>query len=58
MTTGRLFTNPSKLTDAGLRPTHPMSVVNEKGETKTVEIAGELPLTILVDEREVVTFYP
>lgn len=43
------------MTDAGVRPTHSVSVINEKGEAKEVEIAGELPLTILVDGHEIVT---
>lgn len=43
------------MTDAGVRPTHSVSVKNEKGEAKEVEIAGELPLTILVDGYEIVT---
>jgi FdhD protein len=44
-----------QMTDAGVRPTHTVSVQNEKGETQEVEIAGELPLTILVDGHEIVT---
>lgn len=44
-----------QMTDAGVRPTHTVSVKNEKGEVKEVEIAGELPLTILVDGHEIVT---
>lgn len=44
-----------QMSSAGLRPTHPVSAINEKGEVKQVEIAGELPLTILIDDREVVT---
>lgn len=44
-----------QMTDAGVRPTHTVSVKNEKGESKEVEIAGELPLTILVDGHEIVT---
>jgi FdhD protein len=44
-----------KMTDAGVRPTHTVSVTNEMGEVKTVEIAGELPLTIRVDGYEIVT---
>jgi FdhD protein len=44
-----------QMTDAGVRPTHTVSVKNEKGETKEVEIAGELPLTIRVDGHEIVT---
>lgn len=43
------------MSNAGLRPTYPVSAVNEKGELKVVEIAGELPLTIFVDGREIVT---
>ncbi|EKD38530.1 MAG: FdhD/NarQ family [uncultured bacterium] len=43
------------MTDAGVRPTHTVSVKNEMGEAKEVEIAGELPLTILVDGHEIVT---
>jgi FdhD protein len=44
-----------QMTNAGVRPTHTVSVINETGEAKEVEIAGELPLTILVDEYEIVT---
>jgi FdhD protein len=44
-----------EMTDAGVRPTHTVSVINESGEAKAVEIAGELPLTILVDGYEIVT---
>lgn len=44
-----------QMTDAGVWPTHTVSVKNEKNETKEVEIAGELPLTILVDGHEIVT---
>jgi FdhD protein len=44
-----------KMTNAGLRPTHTVPATNEKGEVKQVEIAGELPLTILVDGCEIVT---
>jgi FdhD protein len=43
------------MTNASVRPTHTVSVINEKGETKAVEIAGELPLTLLVDGYEIVT---
>jgi FdhD protein len=43
------------MTDAGVRPTHTVSVISETGEAKEVEIAGELPLTILVDGYEIVT---
>jgi FdhD protein len=43
------------MTHAGVRPTHTVAVTDEKGATKEVEIAGELPLTILVDGYEIVT---
>ena len=43
------------MTNAGVKPTHTVSATTEKGEVKEVEIAGELPLTILVDGYEVVT---
>lgn len=43
------------MSDAGVRPTHTVSVINEQGEAKQVEIAGELPLTIMVDGYEIVT---
>jgi FdhD protein len=44
-----------QMSNAGVSPTHRVSVVNEKGDTKEVEIAGELPLTIRVDGYEIVT---
>ncbi|MGD9365773.1 MAG: formate dehydrogenase accessory sulfurtransferase FdhD [Desulfobacteraceae bacterium] len=44
-----------EMTNAGVRPTHTVSVIDETGEAKEVEIAGELPLTILVDGYEIVT---
>jgi FdhD protein len=44
-----------QMSAAGLSPTHLVPAVNEKGELKKVEIAGELPLTIRVDQQEVVT---
>ncbi len=40
---------------AGLKPTYPVAAVNENGDPRNVEIAGELPLTIFVDDQEVVT---
>jgi len=43
------------LTDHGLEPAHGIEAVNEFGETVAVHIPGELPLTIRVDGREVVT---
>ena len=44
-----------QMSDAGVRPTHTVSAINEKGEAIQVEIASELPLTILVDGCEIVT---
>lgn len=44
-----------ELTDAGLAPTHAVQAVDEFGETRELEVAGEFPLTIKVDDREVVT---
>jgi FdhD protein len=43
------------LSDAGLRPVHPATVHDETGATREVSIAGEHPLTLYVDKREVVT---
>lgn len=43
------------LTHAGLAPTHPVSAVDEFGETREVQVAGESPLTLYVDDREIVT---
>ena len=40
---------------AGLSPTHAVVAVDEFGETRDVHIAGESPLTLKVDGREVVT---
>lgn len=43
------------LTSRGLRPTYPVDAIDEYGETRQLNIAGEFPLTIKVDNREVVT---
>jgi len=43
------------LSQAGLAPTHTISATDEFGETRSVQIAGESPLTLYVDEREIVT---
>ncbi len=43
------------MTQAGLPPTHPVQAVDEFGDTRDGRIAEEFPLTIKVDEREVVT---
>jgi len=44
-----------QLTQAGLSPTHPVTAVDEFGESRDVEVAGESPLTLYVDGREIVT---
>ena len=44
-----------ELTQAGLAPTHSVEAVDEYGETRALEVAGEFPLTIKVDDREIVT---
>ena len=44
-----------KLSDEGLTPTHAVKAVDEYGNTRDVHVAGESPLTVKVDGREVVT---
>jgi FdhD protein len=44
-----------QMTHAGLNPTHPVTAVDEFGSTREVQVAGESPLTLYVDEREIVT---
>jgi FdhD protein len=43
------------LTRAGLSPTHPVTVLDEYGTPREVAVAGESPLTLYVDKREIVT---
>ena len=43
------------MTEAGLAPTHRIEVVDEYGVTRPAHVAGESPLTLKVDDREVVT---
>ena len=43
------------MTHAGLAPTHPVTAVDEYSEHHDLRIAGESPLTLKVDGREVVT---
>jgi FdhD protein len=43
------------LTQAGLSPTHPVTVVDEYDAPREVFVAGESPLTLYVDDREIVT---
>lgn len=44
-----------EMTRAGLTPTHPVTAVDEYGQNRNVEIAGERPLTLYLDKREIVT---
>ncbi len=44
-----------QLSRAVLEPTRPVSVTDEYGDSRPVHIAGETPLTLKVDGREVVT---
>jgi len=44
-----------QMSEAGLAPTHAVQAVDEQGEGRDMEVAGEFPLTIKVDDREVVT---
>jgi FdhD protein len=43
------------LSNAGLAPTHAVQASDEYGEVRDVHVAGESPLTLKVDGREVVT---
>lgn len=43
------------ITHAGLSPTHPVTAVDESNTPRDVEVPGESPLTLYVDEREIVT---
>jgi len=43
------------MTDAGLAPTHAVQAVDEFGEAREMQVAGEFPLTVKVDGREIVT---
>ncbi len=44
-----------RMSAAGLAPTHEVAAVDEFGDTHRREVAGEFPLTIKVDGREIVT---
>ena len=44
-----------RMSDAGLAPTHAVQAVDEFGETRDLHVAGEFPLTVKVDGREIVT---
>lgn len=43
------------LSNAGLSPTHEVSALDQYGETRQVRVAGESPLTLKVDDKEIVT---
>lgn len=43
------------MTRAGLAPTHAVTAVDEYGATRDLQVAGERPLTLYVDKREIVT---
>ncbi|MEN8129122.1 MAG: formate dehydrogenase accessory sulfurtransferase FdhD [Pseudomonadota bacterium] len=44
-----------KMSSAGLSPTHPVVAVDEFGAPREVHIAGESPLTLKIDGRELIT---
>ena len=44
-----------EMTRAGLAPTHAVRAVDEYGDARDLQVAGEFPLTIKVDDREIVT---
>jgi len=44
-----------RMTAAGLAPTHAVQAMDEYGDTREMHVAGEFPLTIKVDGREIVT---
>jgi len=43
------------MTRAGLAPTHPVTAIDEHGAARDARVAGERPLTLYVDKREIVT---
>lgn len=44
-----------ELSNAGLSPTHAVDAVDQYGEARQVRVAGESPLTLKVDAKEIVT---
>ena len=44
-----------QMSSAGLAPTHSVQAVDEFGDVRELHVAGEFPLTIKVDAREIVT---
>lgn len=55
MKSNGFHTSRPTLSSAGLRPTHPVEAIDEFGASRDMRVAGEFPLTIKVDDREVVT---
>ena len=55
MTNNSTLDSRPVLSVAGLRPTHPVEAIDEFGDMRDMCVAGEFPLTIKVDDREVVT---
>jgi len=55
MTGNRHLNKTPVLSDAGLRPTHPVAAIDEFGDRRDMRVAGEFPLTLKVDDREIVT---
>ncbi len=55
VTTSETLNQRPVLSSSGLRPTHPVEVIDEFGGKRDMRVAGEFPLTIKVDEKEVVT---
>ncbi|MEM8844129.1 MAG: formate dehydrogenase accessory sulfurtransferase FdhD [Pseudomonadota bacterium] len=47
--------NKPNLSNAGLAPTHAVTAYDQFGDTRDVRVSGESPLTLKVDNREVVT---
>ncbi len=43
------------MTNTGLIPIHAATALDEYGQSCTVQVAGEIPLTLIVDDREIVT---
>jgi FdhD protein len=44
-----------KMSQEGRAPTYSVKAVDECGRSRNVQVAGELPLTLVVDDREIVT---
>ena len=44
-----------EMSQAGLAPTHAVRAVDEYGDIRELRVAGKFPLTVKVDDREVVT---